>query len=418
MRSSLQPDPTRPATPLLALGATGLAGLFAAVPLLAGSVDGFYSFMTAHLALAVHWWLPAAEAALWRGGAVRAGWRPPKDEIRFVDVVIGTGGFIAVVGALVGGPDPSPIDYAPHFDAPLFLGGVGMVYVGWLVAASWPIRAWRGKRGEPPTEFFAYAAAGLAAWISLANLVCGYIALPTGLPFTYGALSTVYGAGHTVQYAHVLTMAGLWAAMAGPMRWRGNGIAFATLMAVGAGAALWSPAIYFVADSVEQTRGAAWTMLLGAGLGSVAALAGVVALTGATRLPGVWLVGVTWAAFVAGGLIPAMSDRTALTLTAHYHGLLGAVSAVYLAALYEPAPYTRGLIFGSGAFLIGAGFFRLAPYPLPRKTAALTAAWRLDPIAAVLIATGAVVAGVALASVAHGAFRRPYAGGESLDPPR
>ncbi len=410
MRPIMQPPPL----PLITLGLAGLLGMGALAPLAIGSATGFYLFMTAHLALAIHGWLPAAESALFDRVARECGVKRSNAEIAFVRYAQTAGVTLMTLGALVAPETTAPLDYLPHFASPLFVVGMGLIYAGWLVAASWPLRGWSDmKKG---TGLPGFVAAGGAAWISAVNFFVAAIALPAGLPGGYALQTAVYGAGHTLQFVHVMIMTTLWGIALGSFRWpwaeRLAGIGFA----FGLGLILWSPAIHATIDPVEQTHTLVWTLLLGIGLGLVAMITGGAAIVGLREWRGSPLVGLAVIAFAFGSWVPGMSDRTALSLTAHYHGMLGAISAIYLAILYERPPYRESLTFGAGTLLIGVGFAKVAHIPLPRKTATLTGLWEIDPVATGMVVVGALMAGGAALHLALTMWRKTKKG-EAGRPP-
>lgn len=391
--------------PLLPLGLAGAVGAAALVPLLAGSASGFYFFMTAHLALAIHGWLPVAEIALFDRVADERGLKRSERERGVVRYLSMAGVGLMTLGVIVAPGATAPLDYLPHFASPLFVAGMVAVYGAWLIGATWPIRSWiaGGKGASLP----GFVAAGGAAWVSAINFGLAALALPDGVTGGYALQTAVYGAGHTIQFVHVLIMTTLWSVLLGGYRWpwaeRLAGIGFA----VGLGLALWSPLIHLRLDPVSQTHTLVWTLLLGIGLGLAAMITGGAAIVGMRERRGAPLVLLAVIAFGFGSWLPGMSDRTALSLTAHYHGMLGAVTAVYLATLYERAPYREAFFFGVGTLLIGVGFAIVAHIPLPRKTATLVGLWEIDPVAAGIVVAGGVIAGGAVFHVVWKMWREP-----------
>lgn len=397
MRKKIEVETVIKNIALAGLAATGLFGALALYPLLADDAGLFYMFLTAHLTFAIHFWLPAVEIVAWRFFANSFG-NPPQGGI-FTLATLTCGGAMMAGGFFLGADNPLPIDYAPLFSHWLFLSGVTVVYASWLFNASIALAAWwKAKQSKdqqaPPLMSAGFLTASLAAWITLINAVLGAITIPSGLEFSYAFSTALYGAGHTIQFVHIPLMVTLWAIYAGVWEKKRAGKALALTLAVAAGFVVWTPFFYIIADPITQARGASWTMLLGLGLGTVSLIAGIIVLSyGGWAFPA--LV-VSFACFLVGGWAPGLADRTALSLTGHYHGLLGAVTTACLILFYDRGKRWPSFLFGLGALVMAYSFASLSSIQLPRKTATIYGLMGTNPYESAGIIAGSVAAGIAV----------------------
>ena len=122
-----------------ALAVAGLFGMASLYPLAMGGGAWFYSSVTAHITLAVHLWIPTAEIAVWETSAPVLGVKTkPLPGTR---IALGLGAILMIAGAAIGWNAPFPIDYAPIFRTPVFVAGMGLVYLAWLAGSTIPVRA-------------------------------------------------------------------------------------------------------------------------------------------------------------------------------------------------------------------------------------------------------------------------------------
>lgn len=379
------------------LAGAGLLGVGASYPLLTGENRFFYSFLTAHLAFAIHLWIPAVEIALWRYFIRSTGHNPPGGPITAFGLL--AGGLFMAIGAWIGADNPLPLDYAPLFPNTPFVAGLAAVYALWLIHS---ILVWvaflsksKAARKENEIPFAAgFLGAALAAMVTIINLALGAVTLPSGLEPFYAIQIAVYGGGHSIQFVHIPLMITAWGILAGVWEKERPRKALVRLFAVMAGLVFWTPLLYFFADPVTQTHGVPWTMLIGLGLGTVSLVASITVLyAGGWKIP---VIVISFACFLVGGWSPGISDRTALSLTAHYHGLLGAATTAYLALFFDRRRKIPSIFFGSGALLIAFSFLLLSPISLPRKTAAIEGLLSAYPAASAGVITGASLAGIAV----------------------
>jgi len=378
---------------------SGLFGLVTLYRLVMGRPDDFYHSLTTHLTLALHFWLPAAEIFIFRH--LYGEWMGEKAPGERLTTPLLVGGALSLlIGATTGEGTPHPFDYAPIFDSGWFMGGLACVYGLWLATASLPLYAWPVLRrtGEPlPPGYAGFAAASLAAWITFLDLLLGFATLPDFATGGYAFSIALFGPGHAIQFVRIPLMIALWAHLA--QNKKGDHRLFTPMMTITAGLALFTPTLYTLYDPVTQSHQIIWTLLLGMGLGSCAILAGAEILLRHPKQRGVTpLLILCFIAFLVGGWAPGLSARTALSLTAHYHGLLGGVTATYLAILLlriDPRCMS-GVHFASGALLVSFAFARLASLPLPRKTASLENIFTLDPISCSGLIIGALICGYAV----------------------
>lgn len=380
---------------LTVAGVFGMASLY---PLISGAGIWFYSSITAHLAFALHLWIPAAEVAVWEMAAPQLGVNVKPFRVVRPGLVIGA--VLMVIGVFPGWGDPLPIDYAPMFKNIVFAAGMAVVYSVWLLSSTNPLWAWREFKiknpgAAPPVTLAGFMAASIAAWATAINVLAALLTMPDSVPSAYFFRVTMFGPGHSIQFAHVLLMVTAWVIISGFRDEGRRRAVLAVLFALPAGFTMCTPFIYAYEDPVSQTLGMIWTLSLGMALGTSTLALGITILTGmdkASKAKG--LVTISMLCFLVGGAAPSLDDRESLALTAHYHGLLIGVSASYMgvlagrfSGLMKPAT-----IFGAGGLVMALSFAKLTDSRLLRKTAAMEGIWADHGLASLFLLAGTTLA--------------------------
>ncbi|VAW39553.1 hypothetical protein MNBD_DELTA03-187, partial [hydrothermal vent metagenome] len=366
MQSAFTEDITKKSLPRLALFFLLLGGFFGLCtlyPLIFGGNAIFYALLTAHLATLLHLWLPCAEAAIFIIiASEQFGYENLRLE-KIVRLLIFVGALFLIAGALKGETRPAPIDYAPLFPSPIFLAGMGLIYTGWATSATILLRAFLSNRREigPNALMICVCITGVIA--TLVSVFAAFVTMPESAGARYPYISLFYGAGHIIQFVRIPLMVLLFSLMLGSCFGKTGRRLISLCMATALLLSLLAPVQYFLLDPVTQTTKPYWTLLLGGGLGSLTTISIVTILfsrrTCNTPFP---LVIIASLSFLVSGILPGMADRIELTLTAHYHGLLGALSATYCAFLFEnyKKSVNGAIAFATGTFIISITFGLMA----------------------------------------------------------
>jgi len=419
---------------MLAISALGLSALFAVVlvvgrtPYLARmlpSLDGFHSALVLHVTLAAFIWFLAFAAALWN--ALCTGVR----SLRWAGFGLGVAGIVAITVSPLAGEGPAVLsNYLPVLDNTVFLAGLGWFGAGILFTAAGVLAATR-LRGR-----IADGAAALHAGILLAlvpTIAAGvswawsFATAPEGLhPAAYFEVVS-WGAGHALQFTHVLLMMVAWLALAAEC-----GVALplpprtvAALFAVAAAPALAAPLVHALYPVATPEFRAAFTALMQYGTWTVAVPLGVLLLVelAKSRHPAVSERGlratlvISIGLFIAGCVIGAAIRGETTLVPAHYHGTIGAVTLAYMALAarmlkhFGYADQAAGaarwpVLYGAGLALLVMGLAWSGLHGLPRKTGWSAAAGNGEVLAAMAVAgAGGVLAIVAGALFALSAWR-------------
>ncbi len=386
----------------------GILGSCSLYLLVTGSGDIFYQFLTAHLSLALHLWLPVVEIILFRACYSSLVKREPGfSGVTFWSV---TAGFFLMVAGIVTGIDRAiPIDYAPFFYSPLFFCGMVTIYITWLFNSMAPLIAFRRYKLESqaamaPWWFAGYATASIAAMVTAVNTILGFITVPSGLEIGFFIEASIYGGGHSIQFVHISLMIALWAKISGFPKSDRFGKVAQVVFTLIACLALLTPAMYLFDNALEQTRQSGWTLLLGIGLGSFSMIAAMTVILGmrwsATMAPVILL---SFACFLVGGWAPGLADRTSLSLTAHFHGLLGGFTATFLLVVYQSGnreDWRKAFLFGAGILVLAFSFADLSSLPLLRKASTLAGVYSMNPLAATGLLAGGLISGIGVIWIA------------------
>lgn len=330
---------------VLALTALGLSALFAVVlvaartPFLGYGAGLFRTALVLHVDFAVLVWFLAVAAGVWTmagnlsGKLIWLGWAG------FALAVLGVLTMIAV--PLTSEAPPLLSNYIPLLDHRHFLYGTGFFAAGVGITAVLGLPAIRYQASEP----WRLAASGsmVALLVSVFVLFLGFrdawqtpgagSVLPIGLD------DRLWGAGHALQFVHVLLLMGVWCVLGAQALERVPAIrravpglfVLAALPAL-AGAGI---AMTYQVGSAEYRTG--FTNLMRWGSWPAAALMGIGIGLGLFRQ---WRerrlsddekgIALSLLLFASGCAVGALINGESLTVPAHYHGTVGAVTLAFM----------------------------------------------------------------------------------------
>ncbi len=213
-----------------------------------------------------------------------------------------------------------------------------------------------------------------------------------------------WGGGHVLQFTHtqLMLVAWLWLATASGMAPRLSPRVAMFLFALGFAPTLLTPVIYLSYDVISPNHSVAFLLLMKYG-GGLAALPlglavvfgiakGMRGTSGDSALRGALVFSVLL--FGAGGVIGFMISGSNVTIPAHYHGSIVAVTLAYMGLTYHLLPRLgfrspagrmanwQPIVYGGGQLMHVLGLAWSGGYGVQRKTAG--AAQGLDSIQEVI----------------------------------
>ncbi len=393
---------------LLAVGSLVVGGLFTILIVLSRTpgiqdvfplVDFFHTALVVHVDLTVLVWFLAFAGVLWSINSTE----------QFL--AVGWGALLlAVVGAAVistapflGAGGPLMNNYVPVLRDPVFFFGLGIFGVGFAILVlrgllcSEPVD--KNISGEGALGFGLYTGL-LAAFITILALIWSYSAIPEAIQGESYYEALFWGSGHVLQFTHTQLMLAvwLWLAAASGMAPQLSPRVVVVFFTLGFIPTLLTPIIYLSYDVTSPDHSNAFLMLMKYGGGLAALPLGLALVSGVAKamhsnpgysaLRGALLFSIVL--FGAGGVIGFMISGTNVTVPAHYHGSIVAVTLAYMGLTYHLLPRLgfrdpagrmmnwQPIVYGSGQLLHVLGLAWSGGYGVQRKTAG--AAQELDSI--------------------------------------
>jgi len=384
---------------LLALSSLVIGGLLTVLIVLSRTpgiqdifpwVDFFDTALVVHVNVTVLVWFLSFAGVLWSYSAsdrsTGIGWTA------FSLCVAGTA--LITVAPFVGAGGPLLNNYVPVLEHPVFFVGL------WLFGLGFAVLVLRGLTISLPTAVtstgsgalrFGLYAALVAALISIAAVIHSWLGIPDtaqGEPF-YELL--FWGGGHTIQFTYVLLMlvAWLWLSTVSGAPPRLSPRSATLLFGLGTIPALGTLYIYLAYDvgSADHLLGFSWLMRWGGGLAALPiGFAIVLALISAGRAteearPERNALMFSILLFGVGGAIGFLISGSNVTIPAHYHGSVIAVTVAFMGVTYHMLPHLgfrrpdgkmtrmQPVIYGSGQLMHVFGLAFAGGYGVQRKTA-------------------------------------------------
>jgi hypothetical protein len=368
-----------------------------------------YTALVAHVVFALDVWLLSFSALLWIVGMARHG--APPGRLPWVGAVLATlGSILLAVVPLAGQGQPIMADYVPILVHPVFLVGLGLFFVGIALPAA-ALLAALGRLGwQAPLDV---QALGIGAAAYLAALAAFVLA---GARWgTVDHASLVWGGGHLLQVVNASALISLWLQSTPALGRHARALIRSNLFGAGA---LAIGAVLLVLLTTVTWEAAATVFWTATGLPVVVTwLLVVPVLLARGRTRAGWsgvgpFLPLSMLLFAAGGLIalPGMGNDT--RITAHYHGVVGAVTMIFMGRAYQLLPVlgvelvwvrlarVQPFLYGGGLLLLVAGLYLAAEDGATRKTFEAISRGELS-LASTLFGLGAlatVAGGVAFVS--------------------
>ncbi|MGB5305415.1 MAG: cbb3-type cytochrome c oxidase subunit I [Gammaproteobacteria bacterium] len=383
----------------LALGSLVVAGLLTIVIVLSRTpyvqdifpwVDLFRAALVVHVDLTVLVWFLSMAGVFWsinsHTGCTRCGWAAL--------ALCSSGACVIALSPFLGSGNPLITNYIPILNDPLFFLGLLVFGGGFLLLVVRGLSVSRAIGSQITGQGalrFGLLSALLAAVVALGALLASWLRIPETVQGVYYFELLFWGGGHVLQFVHIQLMlvTWLWLASVSGIASRLTPRIVLFLFAVGLLPVLLTPLAYVNVDIASAEHLSMMTRLMQFGGGLAAMPIGLVVLfnlvsssrgpvqSGPERsalLASMLLFGV-------GGLIGFLIQGSNVTVPAHYHGSIVAVTLAYMGIIYHLLPllgFRRPLgrivvlqpwIYAGGQFLHVIGLAWSGGYGVRRKTA-------------------------------------------------
>lgn len=335
---------------LVAAGLFSILLVMARTPYIKDAIEWgnfFKTAMVVHVNLAVLMWFLPIAGLVWsftsKNRHLNWGW------LALGIAALGTA--IVTLSPFAGSGEPLMNNYFPVIDGPVFLVGLSMFGLGFLLLvlrslmSISPLGAW--DKGETGLRFGVYTAV-IAAAVSLAALIWSYFSVPASIQGRMYYETLFWGAGHVLQFTHTLLMlvGWLWLASVSGLRIPLTPRVVGIIFGLGVMWVFLAPWIYLTEDITSLEFTMAFTRLMSAGGGLAAVPFGLVVLWGlifakeATQAQGMHRTALTYsiALFLVGGVIGLLIQGSNTLITAHYHGSNGAITVAFMSLCFLLLP--------------------------------------------------------------------------------
>lgn len=383
----------------LALGSLVVAGIYTLLVVMSRTpgiqdifpwVDFFHIALVVHVDMTVVVWFLSFAGVFWSlnssGKCKACAWTAL--------LLCVAGASVITIAPFLGAGDPLMNNYIPVLQDPIFYTGLGLFGLGFSVLVlhglffSRPVGRYISRSGA--LRFGLYT--GLViAFVAIYALLASWYGMPD---FAVGSAYfelLFWGSGHTIQFIHVQLMmvAWLWLATASSSKLNIGPRVALLFFALGVLPALLTPLLYLAYDigSPPHMLGFTWLMRFGGGLAVLPMGLMIIIALLKTKKIGVGVRAernaLLWSIilFGAGGIIGFMIQGSNVTVPAHYHGSIVAVTLAYMGVTYHVLPYLgfrkpqgkmvnwQPVIYGAGQLLHVLGLAWSGGYGVQRKTA-------------------------------------------------
>jgi hypothetical protein len=354
--------------------------------------DFFHTAIVVHVDLTVMVWFLAFAGVFWSLSSA------PRNIVwgrRALYAAI-AGTVIFTISPFIGAGNPLMNNYIPVLQDGRFLTGLAVFGLGFVLLIARSLFSFRPAPSSLDGEAvlrFGLLTALVAALVTMLSLLATYVFIPattTGKDF-YELL--FWGGGHVVQFTHTQLMLVSWLILISAT---GAGLCISVrmvflILALGFAPVLYVPAIYVLHDvgSGEHFMAFAELMRYGGGLAALPlgmAIVYTLFKAGPGRAPDSYApqksaLIYSIVLFGMGGVIGFMISGTNVTIPAHYHGSIVAVTLAFMGVTYHflprmgfrnPSPRLarwQPAIFGGGQLFHILGLAWSGGYGVQRKTA-------------------------------------------------
>lgn len=383
----------------LALASLVIAGLFTILVVLSRTpffqeiipwMDFFRTALVIHVDMTVLVWFLAFAGVFWSlltKRCLACGW------LALFLSIIGT--LVISVAPFLGEGYPLMNNYVPVLQMPIFFIGLGIFGLGFTILVLhgfiniYPLNI--TNNGEGALRFGLMTALFTALFAIIA-LIWSYLGIPADVEkgqYYYELL--FWGNGHVLQFTHtqLMLVAWLWLATIAGVTLRLSPRVAMILFALGMAPTLLTPFIYLAYDvnSLEHRLAFTWLMQYGGGLAALPL--GLIVILGmiqgertsvgarAERMALIFSI----LLFAVGGIIGFLISGSNVTIPAHYHGSIVAVTIAFMGITYHIMPRLgfrelsgkwvkwQPAIYGTGQLMHVLGLAWAGGHGIQRKTA-------------------------------------------------
>jgi len=384
---------------LLSMSALVIGGLFSLLIVLSRTpyfqevipwVDFFHTALVVHVDMTVLVWFLGFAGVLWSLNSslrcVRCSW------FALALTVLGT--VVITVSPFFGAAEPLMNNYVPVLQHPLFLSGLGVFGLGFtllVLNGLFLSHSVKSKiSGEGALRFGLYTAL-LAALISVVMLLLSYFDMPAFATSAYFYELLFWDAGHTLQFMHIQLMlvCWLWMTTIAGIDLKLSPRVALIIFAIGLIPVLLTPFIYDMYDLGSAMHKQAISYLMQFGGGLAALPIGLIIIFGFIKTKrSDFKVGPEFNAllfsillFGVGGVIGFMISGSNVTVPAHYHGSIVAITLIYMGVTFHILPRLgfkaikgkwatrQPVIYAVGQLMHIIGLVWSGGYGVQRKTA-------------------------------------------------
>ena len=384
---------------LLSFGALVIGGIFSVLIVLSRTpyfqdifpwVDFFHTALVVHVDMTVLVWFLGFAGVLWSLNSslrcLSCGW--------VALTLCGVGTVVMALAPFFGAAAPLMNNYVPVLQHPLFLSGLILFGSGFTVLVVnglfFSHSVGSMMSGEGALRFGLYTAL-IAALIAIVILILSYIDMPVFVTGAYFYELLFWDAGHTLQFVHIQLMlfCWLWMTTITGIHLRLSPRVALIIFAIGLLPALLTPVFYLVFDLGAAKHKEAISLLMQYGGGLAALPIGLIIFIGFFTLkrthikPGPEFNALVFSMllFGVGGVIGFMISGSNVTVPAHYHGSIVAVTLAYMGIAFHAIPRLgfrpikgraatwQPVIYGCGQLMHIIGLVLSGGYGVQRKTA-------------------------------------------------
>jgi hypothetical protein len=383
---------------LLALGALVVGGLFTVLIVLSRTpyfqdiipwVDFFHTALVVHVDMTVLVWFLGFAGVLWSlNTSVRC------LKCAWLGLALAVAGTVVIsMAPFFGAGDPLMNNYVPVLQHPLFLVGLGIFGIGFTVLVLnglvFSHSVGLTISGDGALRFGLYTAL-IAAIVSVVILIVSYFDMPEVATGAYYYELLFWDSGHTLQFVHIQLMLVVWlwlTTITGISLKLTPRIAL-IIFAIGLLPVILTPLVYMMFDLGSATHKEAISQLMQYGGGLAALPIGLMIAFGflQTNLrnikasPEFNALVSSMLLFGVGGVIGFMISGSNVTVPAHYHGSIVAITLAYMGITFHLLPRLgfrhvgrtatwQPVIYASGQLMHVIGLVWSGGYGVQRKTA-------------------------------------------------
>ncbi|MBF0345635.1 MAG: cbb3-type cytochrome c oxidase subunit I [Nitrospirae bacterium] len=352
-------------------------------------IDFFHTALVVHVDLSVLIWFVAFAGVLWSMYSGDAMVAPGFAALGFA----GAGALVIALSPFIGAKNPLQNNYIPVLDDPIFLTGLVIFFVGFILLALRSVIALpilKAPEGYDGGLRFGVSSAAIVALLAIVSFYLSIRSIPAGVkPLSYYEM-VFWAGGHLLQLMHTMMMLVVWFFLARVIMrdFAFNRMLLIAVFALVLAAALFSPMVFLMYSTDSTAHRDMFTDLMEYGVGPSVVVSALVIVAGLMRnekAPGTGHLQAALissiALFAAGGLIGFLIEGVNVIIPAHYHGVIVGVTLAYMGFTYYLLPHLgyrepsfrlariQTYVYGSGQFLHILGLALAGGYGVQRKVA-------------------------------------------------